>query len=73
MNKPNKKPTANENAAIESARSCIADGITLGSRGLLADAIESFDKAIFHCHNLKRKSAPVQLLSAQALGNNMRG
>ena len=46
MNKPSKKPTANENEAIESAQSCIADGITLGSRGLLADAIEAFEKAL---------------------------
>jgi hypothetical protein len=33
---------SDEQGAIESAQSCIADGITLGSRGLCADVIEAF-------------------------------
>jgi len=58
-----------ENSVIESAQFCIADGITLGSRGLLADAIEAFDKALSACHGAKRKSAAVHFFTAQALAN----
>jgi tetratricopeptide (TPR) repeat protein len=69
MNKPSKKPTANETAAIESAQSCIADGITLGSRGLLTDAVEAFDRALSACRSLKGNNAAVRLLGAHALAN----
>ena len=58
-----------EDAVIESAQSSIADGITLGSRGLLADAIEAFEKALSTCHSVKRKSAALHFFTAQALGN----
>jgi hypothetical protein len=69
MSKPGKKPKANPTATIESAQSSITDGITLGSRGLLKDAVEAFDGALSLLHNLKTNRATVQLLTAQALGN----
>ena len=58
-----------EQRAIESAQSCIADGITLGTRGLCGDAIEAFEKAVAACHNFRGDSDAVQFLTAQALGN----
>ena len=69
MSKPPNKSQPSASAAIASARSSIADGITLGSRGLLNDAVETFDKALSTLQALKTNRATVQLLTAHALAN----
>jgi tetratricopeptide (TPR) repeat protein len=69
MSKPSKKTKTTPAVIIDSAQSSISDGITLGSRGCLNDAVEAFDKALSALQSLKINRATVQMLTAQALGN----
>lgn len=58
-----------ETDAIESTQGFIRDGITLGSRGLSADAIEAFEKAIAVCQTFETPSPAIQRQMASAMGN----
>lgn len=70
MRKKGKKTkTRPTTVIIDLAQSSIADGITLGSRGLLDDAVEAFDKALSMLQASGTKPAAIQMLTAQAFAN----
>lgn len=58
-----------ERETITTVESCIADGITLGRRGLSDDAIETLDEAVAACQAFQGESFAVRTLAAKALSN----
>ena len=58
-----------ETETIELAENFLRDGLTLGTRGLCDDALDSLDQAIVACETFKGDSFAVRTLAAQALSN----